>query len=449
MHTFISLLRDMFAMFGSLVVGTFVVASSFLIQDKFCWRLANAPHHQLLPIGDTGRMDSTTNVATTNCGGVFGISHGMHTPGRLSTDKTTTIKNWSSKILPKLKYRGDLREFEEWEKMVKSAAHALDIPMEPVPPTKAALKLHEHYAKLDDTAPELEKAYIDAWFPHADTKSESMIGAHSRLRSKVRITHGEIMEIVTDPLTAMRSKTMADYAADESVTGHGRGFHLNIGAQGVHEKVALAENKIGNLVQRSNCALRTAGRHERYQHLAFYAAEDIANNHWYAAGKEKTPMQIFFEGASVPCSAPHCPLVVWGAPCTFTTHPENRDSKYDDRSTPGWYCGASRRNGPADYSMAGIVTQHGNVIAWDWGMMKVIIQPVMDRLEPGGLAIFDSVMPDASILVSDSPAPASDSLPMHLAAVAPQAPPITVPLNDWMAPAPAREWWRDRSNASR
>ena len=107
-------------------------------------------------------MNSTTNVATTNCGGVFGISHGMHTPGRLSTDKTTTIKNWSSKILPKLKYRGNLREFEEWEKMVKSAAHALDIPMEPVPPTKAALKLHEHYAKLDDTAPELEKAYIDA-----------------------------------------------------------------------------------------------------------------------------------------------------------------------------------------------------------------------------------------------------------------------------------------------
>ena len=107
-------------------------------------------------------MDSTTNVAAGNSGGVVGISHGMHSPGRLSTDRTTTTKNWSSKMLPKFKYRGDLRDFEEWEKKVKSAAHALDIPMNPIPPTKVALKQHAHYANLDDTAPELEKAYIDA-----------------------------------------------------------------------------------------------------------------------------------------------------------------------------------------------------------------------------------------------------------------------------------------------
>ena len=65
-------------------------------------------------------MDSTTNVAAGNSGGVAGISHGMHSPGRLSTDKTTTIKNWSSIVLPKLKYRGDLRDFEEWDTKVNN-----------------------------------------------------------------------------------------------------------------------------------------------------------------------------------------------------------------------------------------------------------------------------------------------------------------------------------------
>jgi hypothetical protein len=83
--------------------------------------------------------------------------------------------------------------------------------------------------------------------------------------------------------------------------------------------------------------------------------------------------------------------------------------------------------------MAGIVTQHGNLIAWDWGMLKVMIQPVMNRLEPGGLAIFNNVMPDASILVSDAPISVLSSLPMHMATVAPQVL-AEVPYNHWMAP---------------
>ena len=57
------------------------------------------------------------------------------------------------------------------------------------------------------------------------------------------------------------------------------------------------------------------------------------------------------------------------------------------------------RNGPNDYSTAGIVTSHGNVIAWDYGMTKLLHAPVMSRLEPNGLPLFESVMPDPSIVV--------------------------------------------------
>ena len=86
----------------------------------------------------------------------------MHSPGRLFTDKASTIKNWSSQFLTKLKYRGDLRDFEAWEKKVRGAAHALDISLKPFLPTREALKQHVHYANLDDKALELEKAYDDA-----------------------------------------------------------------------------------------------------------------------------------------------------------------------------------------------------------------------------------------------------------------------------------------------
>ena len=63
--------------------------------------------------------------------------------------------------------------------------------------------------------------------------------------------------------------------------------------------------------------------------------------------------------------------------------------------------------------MAGIVTAHGNVIAWDCGMVKIISDPVMKRLEPHSLPIFESVMPDASItmLVATS----ANSIPKHSA----------------------------------
>ena len=55
--------------------------------------------------------------------------------------------------------------------------------------------------------------------------------------------------------------------------------------------------------------------------------------------------------------------------------------------------------------MAGIVTAHGNVIAWDCGMVKILSDPVLKRLEPHGLPIFGSVMPDESILLCKQPLP--------------------------------------------
>ena len=65
--------------------------------------------------------------------------------------------------------------------------------------------------------------------------------------------------------------------------------------------------------------------------------------------------------------------------------------------------------------MAGIVTAHGNVIAWDCGMVKILSDPVLKRLEPHGLPIFESVMPDASIVVQA--AASANSMPVHLAPV--------------------------------
>ena len=275
-------------------------------------------------------------------------------------------------------------------------------------------------------------------WPHGSTSSDQMIQVMSRHRAKVRPTHGEIEILYSDPLTAMRSKDVQEYASDDTATGHGKGFDLKVGPQGVHEWVALSENKIGDLTQRSNAALRGAGRSERYQHLAFCAAEAVHNCYWFKAGTERTPMAIFFSGADPPQAPPHCPLHVWGSPCTYTTHPETRLSKYDDRSLVGWYCGPSLRNGPGDYSMAGIVTAHGNVIAWDCGMVKILSDPVLKRLEPHGLPIFESVMPDASIVVQA--AVSANSMPVHLAPVVasslPAAAPDRAPLvvySEWKA----------------
>ena len=241
--------------------------------------------------------------------------------------------------------------------------------------------------------------HVSYTYKHATTSSDHMVLVMSRHRAQIRPTHGEIEIILSDPLTAMRSRDVQSYAADEQVTGHGKGFSLKVGPQGVHEWVSICENKIGDLVLRSNAALRNAGRHERWQHLAFCSAESIKNNYYFMDGTTTTPMSAFMAGATPPLPPPHCPIHVWGSTCTYTTHPETRGSKYEDRSLPGWYCGPSMRNGPNDYSMAGIVTVHGNVIAWDYGMVKLISAPVMKRLEPNGLPLFESVLPDPSIVV--------------------------------------------------
>ena len=123
--------------------------------------------------------------------------------------------------------------------------------------------------------------HVSYTYEHATTSSEHMVLVMSRHRAQIRPTHGEIEVIVSDPLTAMRSRDVQSYAADESVTGHGKGFSLKVGPQGVHEWVSICENKIGDLVLRSNAALRNAGRHERWQHLALCAAEGIKNNYYF------------------------------------------------------------------------------------------------------------------------------------------------------------------------
>ena len=102
-----------------------------------------------------------------------------------------------------------------------------------------------------------------------------MIQVMSRHRAKIRPSHGEIEILLSDPLTAMRSRDVQEYAADDTITGHGKGFDIKVGPQGAHEWVSLSEHKIGDLTQRSNAALRDAGRSERYQHLAFGAAEAV------------------------------------------------------------------------------------------------------------------------------------------------------------------------------
>ena len=88
--------------------------------------------------------------------------------------------------------------------------------------------------------------------------------------------------------------------------------------------------------------------------------------------------------------------------------------------------------------MAGIVTAHGNVIAWDCGMVKILSDPVLKRLEPHGLPIFESVMPDASIVVQA--AASANSMPVHSAPVIdsslPAAAPDRAPLvnySEWKA----------------
>jgi len=66
-------------------------------------------------------------------------------------------------------------------------------------------------------------------WPHGSTSSDQMIQVMSRHRAKIRPTHGEIEILYSDPLTAMRSKDVQDYAADDTATGHDKGFDLKVG----------------------------------------------------------------------------------------------------------------------------------------------------------------------------------------------------------------------------
>jgi len=85
--------------------------------------------------------------------------------------------------------------------------------------------------------------HVSYTYEHATTSSDHMVLVMSRHRAQIRPTHGEIEVILSDPLTAMRSRDVQSYAADEQVTGHGKGFSLKVGPQGVHEWVSICENQ--------------------------------------------------------------------------------------------------------------------------------------------------------------------------------------------------------------
>ena len=112
---------------------------------------------------------------------------------------------------------------------------------------------------------------------HPALTAESIVFVISKFRAAVRPTHGEIHVIKSDSLSAMKSRAVDEYAADESATPAGDGFLITIAAGGVHEGVARPEALFGKAVPMANSALRTAGKKEKYFAKAFYCAEAALN----------------------------------------------------------------------------------------------------------------------------------------------------------------------------
>ena len=250
---------------------------------------------------------------------------------------------------------------------------------------------------------------VSASFSHADLNTHELTIVMGKLRAAVRPLHGEIEEIVSDPHGAITSKAMGDYAADEERSAGGEPFLLNIGGGGIHEKVAFCENKFKRLVPMCNAMQAAGGKHERHAHHAYFMAEWVDNTVHVHANKDQPALTIFLEAASPPRGAPATPMVPYAALCAYVLHPEQVNSKWEDHAKPGWYAGPARSGGPWDASLAKVITQANRAIGADWGMIKILDGPVMERLEVANNPKFADAMPDKSVPVSMHPSTASSA----------------------------------------
>ena len=99
-------------------------------------------------------MEDSTFVSTRSSppgAGGFQVSFGSTLQALSPADKLNTIRMIATKLTPKLRYRGDYSEHEEWKKSILILAHALKIPMRLVEPEEASLRANVKYADMGET----------------------------------------------------------------------------------------------------------------------------------------------------------------------------------------------------------------------------------------------------------------------------------------------------------
>ena len=105
--------------------------------------ISNEAFSELVSFWGGGGSGPSLALPTANAYRVPGLSP-------LPAQRMSEIRDWASRIVPKLKYRGSYAEFDAWERAVKETSHMLDIPLEWVVPTESSMRaLHPDYSDED------------------------------------------------------------------------------------------------------------------------------------------------------------------------------------------------------------------------------------------------------------------------------------------------------------
>ena len=108
-------------------------------------------------------MEGSTFVSTSSPPGAggFQVTYGSTLQALSPADKLNTIRMIATKVTPKLRYRGDYGEHEEWKKSILILAHALKIPMRLVEPEEASLRANVKYVDMGETMTDEFKRDLD------------------------------------------------------------------------------------------------------------------------------------------------------------------------------------------------------------------------------------------------------------------------------------------------
>ena len=204
-------------------------------------------------------------------------------------------------------------------------------------------------------------------FGHKRQNEESIEACTQKLRIAVRPVHGEIAVLRHDGHPAMRSHKWEDFVTDSTIEDQRSAPYC-------HEGATDAEIYFQHQVPAANALERGAGEDECMHSFAALRLRTAVRNITVDRDDGSSPSSRYGDPNPIDFGS----IFAFGASVKFLTHPEVRDSKFDDHAEAGQYRGPSAES-PSNKLCW--VSTHSRYVTVDIGCTRFDERAVLQRTQ--------------------------------------------------------------------